>query len=275
MLSDLSSESKTNKRIALCFSGHIREFMYDSLLTNIITPLKSIGFNIDTFASFWDVLGHIDIKFSDPTQCFKFFNEKMSPKVFHICNSDDDKEYKYSRQYFWDNYNTEQWMMRPKLSCETTCSDASMMWYIINDTFEQLEIYQKQHNIKYDVVIRLRTDLIYDTPIDLGDINDIIMDNGDGVVIMPKWRGKYWDTCHGIVDYFAFGDYTGMKKYMTTFTNIKDYICDMNIIHTAEGFLLKQLESIDIDRTDMMFSVIRVIKHNENEKEAYVENLMI
>lgn len=243
------------KRAALCFSGHIRDFhlCYNSLQNNFIQPLIDAGFEVDTFGFFWNVLGHRSTGWEGVPN-FEYFKEKLEPKVLSVET--------FNRTEFIQRFTTNQWMKRPHLSCITTSGDAASMWYSIYECLKEVEKYQIKNGFTYDVICRVRPDLLYDTPVDIKEIEDIMSRD---VIYMPKWRGKYYDVCHEIVDYFGMGNYIVMKQYMSTFLNIPKYLSSDNYIHTAEGYLLAQLETYTIQRTNIQFSV---------QRSGYIENVM-
>jgi hypothetical protein len=247
--------SPKSKRVALCFSGHLRDFhlCYNSLHDNFIKPLMDTGFQVDIFGFFWNVLGHRNTGWEGIPN-FDFFKEKMAPKSLII--------EAFNRMGFIQRFTTNQWMSRPTLSCLTTSGDATSMWYAIFRCFREIENYQSNQGFIYDVICRVRPDLIYDTPLDIKEIEDIM--NRD-VIYMPKWRGKYYEICHEMVDYFGMGNYKVMKQYLSTFLNIPKYLGSNEYIHTAEGFLLAQLEGYTIERTNIQFSV---------QRAGYIENVM-
>lgn len=244
----------STKRVALCFSGHIRDFNYDSLYNNFIQTFIEAGFEVHTFAFFWNVQGHRSIGWQGQPD-FESFKEKLQPKAFIV--------EPFNRMGFLQRCTTEQWKTRPHLSCIATSGDAASMWYTIYRCFQEVESYQKTNGFTYDVVCRLRPDILYDTKLNIKEIQDIMSRD---VIYMPRWRGKYYEICHEIVDYFGMGNYTMMKQYMSTFLNVPKYLSSNDYIHTAEGYLLAQLENCTIERSNMNFSVQRV---------GYVENVMI
>jgi hypothetical protein len=144
----------------------------------------------------------------------------------------------------------------------TTSADAASMWYSVYTCFKAVEDYQTSNGFVYDVICRVRPDLLYDTPLDITEIEDIMKRD---VIYMPKWRGKYYEVCHEIVDYFGMGNYNVMKHYMSTFFNIPKYLSSDEYIHTSEGYLLAQLDGYNIERTNIQFSV---------QRPGYIENVM-
>lgn len=249
------SSCNPKRRVALAFPGHIRDFhlCYESLYKNLIRPFLDSGYEVDTFGVFWDVLGHRNAGWEGIPD-FDFFKEKMEPKALVIKP--------FNRKKFIQNFTTNQWLRRQHLSCYTTSSDAASMWYTIYKCFQKIENFQYENGFTYDVICRVRADLLYDTKLDIKEIDDIIERD---VIYIPKWRGKYYEICHGIVDYFGMGNYKVMKHYMSTFLNIPKYLSSYDYIHTAEGYLLAQLQGYAIERTNIQFSVQRL---------GYIENVM-
>jgi len=251
---DIKKEVKI-KRAALCFSGHLRDFSlcYDSLHMNFIQPLINAGFHVDTFAVFWDVLGHRNSGWIGNVN-FEYFKDKMKPKSLIV------KE--FNRNKFIKDFSSDQWKLRTHLSGSSTSSDATSMWYTIYTCLEQLQKYQLDHNFTYDIVCRTRPDLIYSSPLNIVELTDIL--NQD-VIYIPSWRGKYYEICREMVDYFGIGNYKVMSHYMSTFLNIPLYLSSNLYIHTAEGYLLAQLKDYTIKRTIMQFCI---------QRDNYIENVM-
>lgn len=247
------SDPVTPKRIALCFSGHLRYFNQcsDLLFSNFIQPLQDKGFHVDVFAHLWNVTGDRYQNWTGSPD-MSSFNDKLQPKSVDIEN--------FSRDFFIFNYSSNQWLTRRHLSCFSTSGDASSMWYSIHKSFTLAEQYQTQHNFVYDVICRIRPDLVFESPIDITEINDILYND---VLYIPIWSGRYYDVCHEIVDYFAMGNYNIMKNYCSTFEKISTYLMSDDYIHTAEGFLLAQVKEVPIKRTNMRFSLQRK-SHREN-----------
>lgn len=251
----MASSIPMTKRVALAFSGHIRDFhlCYDSLQKNLIQPFMDAGFEVDIYGVFWNVLGHRSTGWAG-TPNFEFFKEKLHPKSLVI--------EEFNRQAFIQRFTTNQWTKRPQLSCLTTSGDAASMWYLIYKCLREIENYQSKNGFVYDIICRVRPDLLYDTALDINELDDIMSRD---VVYIPKWRGKYHEICHEIVDYFGMGNYTVMKRYMSTFLEVPRYLSSDEYIHTAEGYLLAQLQGYVIERTNIQFSA---------QRAGYIENVM-
>ena len=208
---------------------------------------------MDVFGVFWDVLGYRNNGWAG-TPDFTFFREKMNPEILLV--------EPFNREAFIQRFSSDQWKQRPQLSCSTTSGDAASMWYGIYRCFREIQNYQTKHEFTYDIICRVRTDMIYDTALETKEIDDMLSRD---VIYMPKWRGKYYETCRGIADYVGMGNYNVMKHYMSTFMNIPKYLRSNDYIHTGEGFLLAQLEGYTVERTSVNFSM---------QRDGYVEDFM-
>lgn len=234
-------------RIAICFFGHIRDFSkcIDSLKNNLIEPLNE--HHIDIYGCFWDTKG---------IRVENFTGENNSEiEVFKSLNPKELKIIPFDRNNFISKYTTNQWTTRPHLSCFTTSGDAASMWYMANECFKLIIE-------PYDLIIRTRSDLIYDTPITSLEVKAASESN---LIYIPKWRGKYYEVSKTITDYFAFGDYESMKCYLTLWEDIDSYLRNPKVIHTAEGLLLERIKHLNVHRTNMRFSA---------QRKGFIENVM-
>lgn len=217
------------KKIAICISGHIRTFnqCYNNIYSNIIEPLEH-DYTVEVFFSTWndgsnvesDILNKINIKYDAP---IKF------------------------------DMKSKNYLKYPRLCCHTTCDNATSMWFKCKSVFEMI-------NSDFDIVFRLRPDIIYHKPIDLKIISNIESNK----IYMANFHGRYEKVTKCMMDHFAFGDYESMKLYMTTYDNIFDYIKSDDIPHTAEGFLYKNLQNINIHRIEYKYDVMRMNGKIEN-----------
>lgn len=97
----------------------------------------------------------------------------------------------------------------PDKPCETNLH--TMTCHFINKgrVFSLLEEHIKKENIKYDVVVSLRMDVIYQNKFDYGDL-------ADNTIYIPAGNDHYV----GINDQVAWGVIEVMKKYNSIFSNI-------------------------------------------------------
>ena len=230
----------TSMNIALCFSGHLRNFdkCISNIKQNIIVPLSEIS-NIDTFLSTWNTKNcrvektEIDLSLVKseltPVQI-----EVEEPKLF--------------------NTNSTDFLNYPKYSSPDTCSNAISMWYKAYKSYRLLEQYAINNNKNYDVVIRIRPDATYHQKIDLDLIFESITNNS---VYMPIWHGKYEPVTRQMMDQFAFGSTSVMKIYFSVFENINNLLNRAGAVHTGEGLLFEQIKDLNIKRFEFHYDLVR------------------
>jgi hypothetical protein len=237
---------KNNTKIAICMSGHTRTFneCKDNIANNIIKPLVDSGYYVNTFFSTWD-----DIDYNNNLQNVNKFCTEVNAE-------------NYNSNFFTDNFSTKQYLQYPGLCCHTTSSNAASSHYKIKNSYDLAEKYSEKNKIDYDIIIRIRPDIIYNNMIDIGNIKDALLND---YLYMPNSHGKYTSVTKNIMDHFFYGNINTMKKIINTFNNIPNFL-KLDNPHTVEGFLYSQLfeNNIIINRFMLSYGVIR--KNNNYEK---------
>jgi hypothetical protein len=85
------------------------------------------------------------------------------------------------------------------------------MFYKITKCNELKKQHENKHNFKYDIVVRLRTDTIFNKVV-------IFSEDKDKIFIPDKYN---WG---GACDQFAYGPSDLMDKFCDLFPNIKKYV---------------------------------------------------
>lgn len=137
---------KSNK-IALCFSGKLGEWeaCSESIWNNIVNPL-----NPDVFLSTWD------------DQDYKYFTNYYKPKRINISN------YRDSRRA----------ISKPILDFPQGISPGLLpMLYNMHACNKLCNLHAKSNKIKYDLIIRLRPDILVLEQIKKHEIEDCIKNN--------------------------------------------------------------------------------------------------
>lgn len=237
--------SKNNTNIAICMSGNTRTFdqCENNIKTHIIDPLIRSGCNVNTFFSTWTDEDLIKNKSKLENLCDKI-----------VCQN-------YNQNYFL-NYHTKQYLKFPGLCGDGTSANASSMFYNIKNSFGLSENYSNEHNIKYDIIIRLRPDIIYQNSININSIMKALLND---YLYMPQFHGKYSNVTLGMMDHFYYGNASVMTPIMKTFDNITNYLKDDSVVHTAEGFLHKSITSNNIFIYNFNFTYGVIRQHNKYE----------
>ena len=195
-------------KIGICMSGHMRTYTHckENIKKMILDPLKS--FNVKLFLSTWGEFENSDFELIETEQETNFFFEKFS---------------------------TDNWKNYIPLMSNTTCPNSVSQLYKINKS------YDLTNKNNFDVIVRIRPDIIYNTKIDLFCIKNCLFDN---YLYMPEFHNKYPTVTKGIMDQFFFGNKKTMEPIMKSYTFIDDLL--KTDCHSTESLLYQQIKNNDI-----------------------------
>ncbi len=246
-----SNDLKSDLKVAVCISGHMRTFekTYASFKNNILGPYQN---NCDTFIHTWETIGSpqskegSDLPVSNTkTELFlPKINEIISPKVINIENydvyqtilADMDKKAKLTEDDKRGLHNN------------SLISYGSML-YSMNQVKNIVEKYENDNNIKYDVLIRLRTDLYFSQKYNIWNYQF-------GSLHVPE-AGAYYQQ--GMNDQFAIGNNRIVKIYLSLFEHILSYINSRACLMRPEVFLKHHLSKngVLIREHPLQFHIVR------------------
>lgn len=199
------------KYVAILFGGRITSFekCFENFKKNILDSLSN--YEIHSFLSHNsnNTLKHLDT----------FIND-YNVKLHENCKIDLDEFRKTVQLHrvYWSNYET------------------IYLHFHKYRAFSLMENYSKSNNIKYDIVIFLRADQLFETPLPILTITDntiyIPMDN---------------DHC-GLNDQFAIGNFQSMKFYCNLFNEIQNIFNHTKIGYHTETYVLLYLKNMNIVR---------------------------
>ena len=208
---------------ALCISGMTRnlEKSFPTLKEKILDR-----FDPDIFISTWDT--HKDTYLAE--KYYSRFRHKIRFFETHSWGDDSDEIFDSSKG--------------------TLYTTNPMFYKIYRADVLRLE-YQWMKKMKYDLVIRTRTDLEYKKEIDIKQVEEL-GDNKNKVFVGNDLPGKDW-----IRDCFAFGSSESMIKYSSTWLNLPEIKkCGITI---SENILLANLRihKLEIGISDFDYNLIR------------------
>jgi hypothetical protein len=209
-------------KVAFVFSGIIKEL--DK--TTEIFQRKIEEFNADVYASFWD------IENPEEGDTIENFKNNFNPKQLEIEN--------------WNAWKNSTWdIIKPEVQApsdlflpgqETTSKGSSFaMWY----KMWRSNLLTKLNPEPYDVVVRLRTDLILSdwfTP----KVNKYL-NIPHGTVYIPNWK-----NCYGPHDFIAYGNPYIMDIYNSIFLYATRYLKEGVSTYIPENILRYHLGHFDI-----------------------------
>ena len=235
--------SKNNINICICISGDTRSFnnCKQNIKENIINVFDNYNLKSYLFFSTW-----LDSEYY-PTSYDGLFTTIEIEKKNH--------------DFFIQNYSSDQYLKYYQHCLSTTCSNAVSMWYKINRSFQLAQNFANNNNITFDIIIRIRPDVIYNSPIDINIIKNAILND---YLYMPYNSGINFvhPVTKFMADHYFLGNYNIMYNIMNIFNNIKLNDISSNIynIHTGEGFLwgCVKKNNIKIKRFDIKYYIYRL-----------------
>jgi len=237
--------SQSTIRAAICIGGHFRTtVLYNNIKKNIIDVLAGEGIETDIFISIWDTEGHRDNNFEGSINIDEIISV-YKPKMLEVEKNDRDF---FLRTYKSDNINK-------KYSCPETSGDSVSMWYKLWKSKELCQQYSDHKNIEYDLIFRVRSDIMMNTPLDILDVFECLNSKS---VYMPISHGLYSEVTNGMMDHYFFGPKKCMDYILDIYPFISEYL-KLDIPHTAEGFLWWRIKNGDIllKRFASSYSVLR------------------
>lgn len=219
----------TGLKVALCISGYLRTFdrTFQNLKQHVIDRL-----NPDIFIHTWDTVdcyGH-----STPiSQVFDRVNSLYRPKNIII---ETASQFKSPPEY---NSRTDV----PHRSSHWVMS----MFYKIAKCNELKYNYEKI-NGKYDIVIRSRPDILFNSPL------NITSNVNEGIVYLPRY-GNFG----GLNDQLAYGSSATMDKYSSLYYEFDKYVRE-GIKINPEIYLNHHIrkQNIQILRDDVSYVLLRI-----------------
>lgn len=229
------NKPKSNLKIALCISGHLRTFesAYPSVKKYILDKL-----NCDVFIHTWDTLGHrhrsIDGSLSHQltNNLINKINTFYNPKKLII---EKNKHFAVSKI-----------MINQRVDNRDVVGVQSM-YYKIQACNLLKKQYELQNNFTYDCVIRFRGDLLINNTLP-------IVGNQDFNYLYLPTIGHF----AGLNDQIAFGNSKIMDDYSDLFSNINKYLedgCIMNPEKLLDWHINKM--QIPIHKTDIQYVIVR------------------
>lgn len=234
--------SNKELKIAVCLSGHLRD--YETNLSNIekflVKPL-----NADVFIHTWDTLGKQKTLTSGRIGPIPDESKKYDTDILNMLSNIKAKRIESNSEYLKNISSSldkkEFHLYGQKLNSQTFGGQAEpkyiySQFYSIYQSYKLLEKYSEDNNIKYDVVIKLRSDYILTSGIQSEDFDFIKDDKNIFIPSLPYSNHGHPSCClckHGIdheeaghledvCDVFAYGSQETMKKYMSVYEHLDE-----------------------------------------------------
>jgi len=215
-------EPKNKKKIAICFSGEIR----DLERTKDYWSKLIKEYDMDVYASFWNVE-----------------NEEKGDTFdnFHRLYDVKKTEVESFKSFEQSTLSQLRMVINPPNSLQQHLRDSCMnfgtlsMWYKI----WRANLLTKELDIDYDIVIRARTDIFFDERLDITE-NEMFN--------IPYGRVKTsdWKDSDGICDLFAYGSPKLMDYYSTCLFYMMEHLNKDYYMVPHEFFLHTHINKVSV-----------------------------
>ena len=229
-------------KVAYCFSGHLRTF--DKTYEKISKYILKI-FPGDIFIHTWDTLGNNSTKtwWSGDEK----YGQKIDDKIIDEVNRLYDpvkisiEEQSKLLKHDFTKYNSSR-----KGEFQNTFS----MWHSIYSSNKLRLEYEKQNHIKYDVVFRMRFDMLPLNTIDLNQVEDfssLYVNKNDNCYLV-----------NAISDIFAYSSPEIMNKYCELYKHLEEFYLIPNLGNEI-GFTkyIKHCK-INVKPSNLKMSLLRI-----------------
>lgn len=232
------------KKIAICFSGHLRE--YESIEKNIqdffILPLKK-EFNVDIFVHTWPTY--------ETEKCSKKFEGRLKSEFLNKF-IDVERTFKSlnpikitigNESEIFKNANINKLFPNNKINFNSLAAHYLIIDDILTPYCQMYGIYccnnlkkevEKLKNFKYDIVFRARLDFYF-----LRNILDHLSFGKNKLFIPNLYKYKN-DQIYALNDTFAFGDSEILDFYSDLILDYKKDVIENNFIYEENDSNLLQ-----------------------------------
>lgn len=225
-------------KIALCLSGHLRTFDQTYYSMNQFILKK---YNPDIFVHTWDKLG-----FFCPYKSDRNLNQ-TSNRLLQVEQLYRPKKIIVENSEFVEQLKKEADDYAPHLkNVPKHVGHMASMFYKIYACNELRKRFELENNVKYDWIIRSRTDLMFSHPLN-------IPNKEDNTVWIPQFlSGEGWYT-----DQFAVADSDSMDLYSSLYFDLPEYFKSKMEFYPEKFMFWALNKKINIKFIDIKFHILR------------------
>jgi hypothetical protein len=227
------------KNVAICISGQYRSFddCYKSIIETFVTSNPNM--NVKIF-----------ICFSKEDDKYITIPKEIYPYCGKIKIEDDGKLPDLSNQI--DKFKSSNFVLNQVAGAVSSYYQLLQ----IKSSYDLMLEYEKEHDMEFDYVARIRPDLTYETEFEW-DIKN------DSITIL---KGSDWN---GYNDKFAIGPRSFMSKYMTRFDFwVSDDETNTSTHNETNLKLWMDLNDINVNRTNLRYNYVRYNDTSSNRIEV-------
>jgi SAM-dependent methyltransferase len=213
----LLDKSPADYKIAILISGHLRVFE-KTIKSTIKNMLGGNRDRADFFIHTWETLGVVNAKPGSDESINKI---KTDTKIDEINSTYNPKLITIDKYDLLTNIKSYCGHFRLTKEDEIGFPGKDLINYFsmlfsFKQVFQLMEEYENKNNIKYDIIIKYRPDIIFTYE------NDIIQQKLLNNTIYQPNIANYFNN--GMNDQFAFGDHNAMENYSLLYDKAMEYI---------------------------------------------------
>ena len=197
-------------KIAIYCTGFLRTFKTNAVYLKVLMEKYNCDLYFYVVSNEFECDSYLNTKVS-----FDLIQKELNPKVFMLEKEDENQEVQTKIKRMWFKLSTIDFIRKN---------------------------IEKRESIKYDLVMRLRPDILIN---DLNSLCQLIDTYEKGQILLPKDDCKSYpnlilDGFQGFNDQFAFGETALMEVYCSLYSHIEEYHSEGFI--NSSSLLKKHLE---------------------------------
>lgn len=235
-------------RVAICVSGCLRTFEKTAASFKHFI-LGAFGDDADYFIHTWDMLGNRSLGYDAPlshigtNSKMDVINRFFDPKKMLVENQRSADGIIKAQENAAKISRSDYAMFR-----NNTLHEYFSMLYSWKRSKDLLEDYEREHQVRYDIVIKLRTDLLFKNGFDLKKA-------GSGICV-PYIGNAYRGAMN---DMFAVGPHDAMITYLSIFNSVVGYLNNRETTFRPEWMIKHHLNRNGYQYTEepIEFGILR------------------
>jgi hypothetical protein len=146
-------------------------------------------------------------------------------------------------------YSSKFEYFHSRKACESNVFNCLKMYYSIYKVNQLKKEYEIENNILFDIVVRVRPDILFDTP-----LKAYLYDTLPNTIVLPSNKDY-----GGLCDQFWYSGTRESDAISNLFVNIDTYFTNDGVRFHPETFLMHHCHKLNmsIDRIDTQFNILR------------------
>lgn len=125
------------------------------------------------------------------------------------------------------------------------------MYFYLKESYRLCKEYAEKNDIKYDIVIRVRPDMLF--------MNEINLKKSMSIHVPECYVDEFDVVVDGVTDYFAYGPPSKMEIYLSIYDSLKKYLSDGVDISSRQKLMKYHMEKngIQIKNVDLEYELLK------------------